>query len=112
MHPLLLREILRVFLNTLAPEGNYPIEDWQNFGLPIQMQLSEKRKTFSQFFVPFLESTSNFKQFEKKMMVVANVFPKLQTVNKFVRPPCEKPRFGTHFDSQHVKVSQKLVKSL
>ena len=112
MPPLLLREILRVFLNTLAPEGNYPIEDWQNFGLPIQMQLSEKRKTFSQFFVPFLESTSNFKQFEKKMMVVTNVFPKLQTVNKFVRPPCEKPRFGTRFDSQHVKVSQKLVKSL
>ena len=34
--------------------------------LPIQMQLSEKRKTFSQFFVPFLESTSNFKYFEKK----------------------------------------------
>ena len=30
------------------------------------MQLSEKRKTFSQFFVPFLESTSNLKDSEKK----------------------------------------------
>ena len=30
------------------------------------MQLSLKRKTFSDFFVPFLESTSNFKRFEEK----------------------------------------------
>ena len=30
------------------------------------MQLSLKRKTFSDFFNPFLESTSNFKHFEKK----------------------------------------------
>ena len=32
----------------------------------MQIQLSEKRKTFSQFFVLFLESTSNFKHFEIK----------------------------------------------
>ena len=30
------------------------------------MQLSLKRKTFSAFFNPFLESASNFKHFEKK----------------------------------------------
>ena len=30
------------------------------------MELSEKRKTFCEFFVPFLELTSNFKHFEKK----------------------------------------------
>ena len=43
-------------------------------------------------------------------MVLANVFPNLQTVNKFVRPLCENPRFGTRFDSQQVKVSQILAK--
>ena len=32
---------------------------------PIQMELSLKPKPFSYFFVPFLESTSNFKDFEK-----------------------------------------------
>ena len=32
----------------------------------MQMILPEKRKTFSHFFVPFLESKSNFKHFEKK----------------------------------------------
>ena len=50
----------------MTAEGKDPIEDWQNLPLPILMQLSEKRKTFSQFFVPFLESTSNFKRFQKK----------------------------------------------
>ena len=55
-----------MFVNTLTADGKYPDEDWKSLQLPIQMQLSEKRKTFSQFFVTFLESTSNFKHFEKK----------------------------------------------
>ena len=32
----------------------------------MQMQVSEKQKTFSEFFVPRLESTSIFKHFERK----------------------------------------------
>ena len=66
MCPLLLGEVLVVFLNRLTAGGKYPVQDCENLQLPIQMQLSEKRKTFSEFFVPFLESTSNFKHFEKK----------------------------------------------
>ena len=50
MSPLLLREILGMLLNTLNAAGKYPIEDCQNLSLPIQMQLSEKRKTFCKFF--------------------------------------------------------------
>ena len=45
------------------------------------------------------------------MVVIANVFPKLQTVKNFVRPLCEKQFFATRFDSQHVKVSRILAKS-
>ena len=66
MSPLVLRKIFVVFLNTLTANGKYPPKDWQNLELPMQMQSSEKRKNFSQFFVPFLESTSNLKHFEKK----------------------------------------------
>ena len=66
MFPLLLFEILLVFLNTLTAEVKYPIEDWGNFPLPIQMQLSEIQNKFSWFFLPFLESTSNFQHFETK----------------------------------------------
>ena len=60
-------EILGVFLNTFTVDGKYPVEDWENLQFPMQMHRSEKRKTFSQLFVPFLESTSNFQHFEKKI---------------------------------------------
>ena len=43
------------------------------------MQLSEKPKTFSQIFIAFLESTLNFKHFETKMSLIAQVFLKLLT---------------------------------
>ena len=66
MSPLALGEIYGVFFNTLSAGGKYHFQYCENLQLPIKMQVSEIRKTFSHFFVPFLESTSNFKHFEKK----------------------------------------------
>ena len=60
MSPLLLGEMLRMFVNTLAIDLMYPVQGCENLQLPIEMQLSEKQKNFSQIFVPFLEYTSNF----------------------------------------------------
>ena len=51
--PLVLVKIWGVFLNTLTADGKYPVEDWENLQLPMQMQLSEKCKIFSQFFFRF-----------------------------------------------------------
>ena len=42
MSPLVLGEILRVFVDTLPENSKYPIEDWENLPLPIQMQVNEK----------------------------------------------------------------------
>ena len=66
MCPLVLGEVLVLFVNRLTAGGKYPVHDCENLQLPIQMQLARKRKSFSELFVPFLESTSNFKHFEKK----------------------------------------------
>ena len=66
MYPLDLREIFAVLVNTLTPDEKYPVQDCQNFPLPLGMQLSEKPKNFSQSFAPFLESTLNFKHFKRK----------------------------------------------
>ena len=55
-----------VFIKTLTGDCHYPLHYCRNLQLPIQMQLSEKRKFFSEFPVPFLESTLNYKKFEKK----------------------------------------------
>ena len=57
MSPLVLGEILGVFVNTLTADGKYPVQGCENLQLPIQMQLFEKRKTFFQFFILFLRST-------------------------------------------------------
>ena len=54
-----------MFVNTLTADGKYRVQYCENLQLPIQMQVSEKRNAFSNFF-PFLESKSNFKHFEKK----------------------------------------------
>ena len=48
---------------------------------------------------------------KKNMMVIANVFPKLQTVKKFVTQLCKKGIFGILLESRHVKVPRILAKS-
>ena len=58
--------MLGVFCNTLTANDKYPDRDCLNLLSPIQMQLSLKPTICSDLFVPFLESTSNFKHFEKK----------------------------------------------
>ena len=111
MSPLMLGEILEVFLNILIVDDKYPVQDCENLQLPIQMQLFQKQKTFSEFFVQFLASNSDFKHLKEKMKVTANVFPKIQTVKNLVGALSKTRRFRTCFDSKHVKTSQMLAKS-
>ena len=63
---LLTCQILGLLVNTLAADEKYPVLNRDNLTIPIQMQLSEKQKTFSQFFAAFLKCISNFERFEKK----------------------------------------------
>ena len=66
-NPLLLTwQMLGLFLNTLAADEMYPLLKRDNLTIPIQMQLSQKQKTFSEFFAAFLKSRLNFKYFLKK----------------------------------------------
>ena len=52
---------------------------------PIQMQLSKRQKTFSQFFAAFLKSISNFELLkEKTITLIAYVFSKLKTTKDVV----------------------------
>ena len=66
MSPLVWREILRVFVDTLTVNDKYLVQLCKNLQLQLQMQLSEKPKKFSEFFVPFMQSISNCKHFEPK----------------------------------------------
>ena len=82
---LVLCKILRPFVNTLTENDKYCLLYRDNLTQPIQRLLSQKEKTFFQFFSPFLKSTLNFKHFQKKMTVMADVFPKLPFSEKVIR---------------------------
>ena len=74
---LVLWNILRLFVNTLTDDDKYCPLYRENLTQPIQILLSQKQKTFSAFFYAFLKSTLNFKYFQKKVTLIADVFPKL-----------------------------------
>ena len=49
------------------------------------MHLSQKQKGFCKLFCVFFKFISNFEHFQKKMTLIAYVFPKLQTPKNVVR---------------------------
>ena len=72
-------KILGGFANTLTVDDPYSLLYCDKLRQAIQMQLFKKRKNFSQFIFAFLKFRSNFEHFEKKMTLIAYVFPKLET---------------------------------
>ena len=64
---LVIQKIPRLFVNTLTVNGKRFLLNRDNSTQQIQMQLSEKEKTFSEFFFAFLKSMLNFKNLAKKV---------------------------------------------
>ena len=50
----------------MAADEKYPVLNRDNLTISVQMQLSQKQKTFSEFLAAFLKSRLNFEYFEKK----------------------------------------------
>ena len=63
---LLTCQILGLLVNTLAADEKYPVLNRNNLTIPIQMQLSQKQKTFLKVLADFWKFILNFKCFEKK----------------------------------------------
>ena len=63
---LVLCKFLRLLVKTLTDDEKYSLLYRENLTQPIQLLLSKKRKSFSQFFSAFLKSTLNFEHFQKK----------------------------------------------
>ena len=82
---LVLFKISGLFLNTLTDDDKYCLLYRDNLTQTMQILLSRKQQTFSQFFSPFLKSTLNFELFQKKMTLIADVFPKLSSPEKVIR---------------------------
>ena len=84
MSPLVILEISGLFFNTWTADEKYSFGKRENLPQPIDFQLSKKLKSFSQFFIAFLKSTSNFQHFEKNMSLIADAFSKVETANAVV----------------------------
>ena len=63
---LVIQKILRLFVKTLTVNDMHYRLNRDNLTQPIQIQLSQKQKTFSEFFFAFLKSILNFKHLPKK----------------------------------------------
>ena len=75
----------------------------------IQILLSRKQKIFSEFFSAFFESALNFEHFQKKMLLIAYVFPKLPTTKNVLRQMSKSSRFREPLDKRHGKQAEALI---
>ena len=109
---LVISKISRLFLNTLSADGKYSLLNRDNLKQPIQMQLSRKRKTFSDFFffLRFWNLVKILHIFKKRMTLIAEAFAKLRTPKNLVRWMSKNSRFKGFFAKQHGKRPHKLLK--
>ena len=76
MFLLVICQILGLFVNTLTVDDNYSLCYRKNLQQATQIELSKKQKTFSQFVAAFSKLPANFENFEKKLTLIAQIFPK------------------------------------
>ena len=63
----MIQKILRLFFNTLTADDKHYLLNRDNLAQRIQIQLSQKQKTFPEFFFfAFLKYILNFKHLPKK----------------------------------------------
>ena len=73
------------------------------------MHLSQKENIFSGFFAAFFESALNFEHIQKKMTLIAYVFPKLPTTKNVLRQMSKSSRFRERLDRRHGKRAKALI---
>ena len=81
---LVIGEFLRLFVNTFPADEKYYMLNRDNLAQPIQMQLSQKQKTFSEFPFAFLKSILSYKHFPKKVTLRADTFPEIPSPKTMV----------------------------
>ena len=75
------------------------------------MHLCKKQKSFSEFFSAFFESALYSEDFQKKMALIAYVFPKLPTTKNLLRQMSKSSRFREPVDRRHGKWAEALIQS-
>ena len=81
----MIHKILRLFVNILRVDEKHYLLNKDNLTEPIQIQLSQKQKTFCEFFFAFLKSIINLNIFQKKMKLIADVFVEILAPKNMVK---------------------------
>ena len=107
---LLWLKILRLFANTLASDDKYSCRNRQNFLKQLQTLLSQKGKTFSGFFIPFLKCSWNWKYFEKKDECPSLIFSEVIFRKRIATETSRRSCYRTPFGNQRVNGFQTPLK--
>ena len=78
-------KFFRPFLNTVTVCDKYSLISRDKWMQTSQIDLSQNQNIFSEFFCSFFESALNLEHFQKKMTLIAYVFPKLPTTKDVLR---------------------------
>ena len=73
------------------------------------MHLSRKQKSFPQVSCTFFESALSLEHFQKKMTLIAYVFPKLPATKNVLRQMSKSFRFRERLDRRHRKWVEALI---
>ena len=99
------------FFNTFTAADKYSLISRDNWMETIQKHLSQKHNIFPQFFSAFFESALNFEHFQKKMTLIAYVFPKLPTTKDMLRKKSKRSSLRGPIDMRHGKRAEALIRS-
>ena len=96
----------------MAANEKYPVFSRDNLAIAIQMQLSQKQKTFSEFFATFLKSRLNSEHSQLKDDPQRFCIFEVTDSENVVREMSKKSRFRECFNKQYGKRAQALSKSV
>ena len=98
-------------VNTLAADEKYPVLNRDNLTIPIQMQLSQKHKTFCQFFTAFMKYRSKFEHFGKRDDAHRFCNSEIRDFENLLRKMSKETGSREPFQKQHGKRAEGLLKS-
>ena len=94
----------------IGADEKYPLLNRDNLTIPIEMQLSQKQKTFYQFFAVFLKSRLNSTSLGKKDDPHRFCISEITTSKNVVRKMSNKSHFRRRFDKEYGKRPESLLK--
>ena len=95
----------------MAADEKYPVLNRDNLTIPIQIQFSQKQKSFFKFFAAFFKCRWNSSYFKEKRWPSSILYFRSCGLRKRGQTNSKKSRFKRSFDKQHCKCAQALLKT-